>query len=117
MYTVTVTEIGSFAEELRKESMVVLFGPTAPAELRDICVIHDGAPVEGDVLVENGTIVIGEQTYTIERFGDAANENMGGLGHVTIVFDGTRELLPGSVLVSPGVLPVVEVGTEIRFAD
>lgn len=36
MYKVKVTEIGSFVEELLNEKMVVLFGPTAPAELRHL---------------------------------------------------------------------------------
>lgn len=93
MYKVKVTEIGSFVEELLNEKMVVLFGPTAPAELRDI----------------------GDQVYTIKEFGEAANENMGGLGHLTIAFDGERELLPGTVLVTPSVLPKLETGIEISF--
>lgn len=78
MYKVKVTEIGSFVEELLNEKMVVLFGPTAPAELRDICVVHDGTPTEDNVLAEGGTISIGDQVYTIKEFGEAANENMGG---------------------------------------
>lgn len=65
MYKVKVTEIGSFVEELLNEKMVVLFGPTAPAELRDICVVHDGTPTEDNVLAEGGTISIGDQVYTI----------------------------------------------------
>ena len=88
MYKVKVTEIGSFVEELLNEKMVVLFGPTAPAELRDICVVHDGTPTEDNVLAEGGTISIGDQVYTIKEFGEAANENMGGLGHLTLAFDG-----------------------------
>lgn len=115
MYKVKVTEIGSFVEDLLNEKMVVLFGPTAPAELRDICVIHDGVPTEDDVLVEGGTISIGDQIYTIKEFGEAANENMGGLGHLTIAFDGGRELLPGTVLVTPSTLPRLETGIELGF--
>lgn len=115
MYTIKVIEIGSYVEELLNEKMMVLFGPTAPVELRDICVVHDGVPVDGDVLTRGGAITIGNQKYVIEEFGEAANENMGGLGHLTIVFDATKELLPGSVLVSPEMLPVVEVGTDISF--
>ena len=76
MYKVKVTEIGSFVEELLNEKMVVLFGPTAPAELRDICVVHDGTPTEDNVLAEGGTISIGDQVYTIKEFGEAANENI-----------------------------------------
>lgn len=115
MYKVKVTEIGSFVEELLNEKMVVLFGPTAPAELRDICVVHDGTPTEDNVLAEGGTISIGDQVYTIKEFAEAANENMGGLGHLTIAFDGERELLPGTVLVTPSVLPKLETGIEISF--
>ena len=62
-----------FVEELLNEKMVVLFGPTAPAELRDICVVHDGTPTEDNVLAdEGGTISIGDQVYTIKEFGEAA---------------------------------------------
>lgn len=115
MYTVKVIETGSYVEELLNEKMMVLFGPTAPTELRDVCVVHDGVPVDGDLLVRGGFITIGGKKYVIEKLGEVANENMGGLGHLTIVFDGARELLPGSVLVSPEMLPMVEVGTVISF--
>ena len=115
MYKVKVTEIGSFVEELLNEKMVVLFGPTAPAELRDICVVHDGTPTEDNVLAEGGTLSIGDQVYTIKEFGEAANENMGGPGHLHIAFDDERELLPGTVLVTPSVLPKLETGIEISF--
>lgn len=39
----------------------------------------------------------------------------GGLGHLTIAFDDERELLPGTVLVTPSVLPKLETGIEISF--
>lgn len=117
MYNANVTEVGSVAGDLLAEDMLVLFGPTAPAELRDICVIHDGAATDDAPLAEGGTIEIGDQPYTVVKLGDAANANLAGLGHLTIVFSEKGELLPGSVLVTPSIKPEVSVGTKISFHE
>ena len=116
MYSITITEIGESVPELLDENMLVLFGPTVPGELKDICVVHDGAPTEDEILKSNGSIVIGDQKYAIVAFGDAANVNMGGLGHLTIVFGGEGEVLPGSVRVTPAVVPQIAVGDTVTFS-
>lgn len=117
MYTASVKEIGSFVQELLAEDMLVLFGPTAPAELRDICVVHDGAVTDESPIVEGGSLEIGDQHYSVVKYGEAANTNLAGLGHLTIVFNEKGELLPGSVLVTPSILPRLAVGTKICFHD
>lgn len=116
MYSITVTEIGESVPALLEEKMLVLFGPTVPAELKEICAVHDGVPTEDAVVVEGGTVTIGDQVYSVVEFGDAANTNMGGLGHITIVFGGEGEVLPGSVRVAPEALPQLSVGDTIAFA-
>lgn len=115
MYAIQVTEIGEGVSELLGENMMVFFGPTAPKELRDFCVIHDGTPTEENTLEVGGQIVIGEQAYSIVEFGDAANTNMGQLGHLTVVFGGTGEILPGSVRVEPQEIPQLTVGMPVKF--
>lgn len=117
MYTAKVTEIGPLVESFLDENMLVLFGPTAPAELRDICAVHDAAPTEESPLVKGGRLRIDDQEYEIVDFGEAANTNLAGLGHIAIVFDGAGELLPGSVIVSPSNRPVVTVGSQISFCS
>lgn len=116
MYSITVTEVGETVPALLEEKMLVLFGPTVPTELKDICVVHDGAPTEEDILAPGGTITIAGKEYRIVVFGDAANVNMGGLGHLTIVFGGEGEVLPGSVRVTPEELPQVSAGDVISFS-
>lgn len=48
MHQTKITEIGSIVEDFAEEFLLVLFGPEATAELRDICVIHetDQRPVD-----------------------------------------------------------------------
>lgn len=115
MYTAKVTEVGSCVEALLDENMMVMFGPTAPAELRDICVVHDAEPTGENPVAQGGTLMIDDQEYHVEEFGDAANTNLAGLGHLTIVFGENNELLPGSVRVTPSTRPKVTVGTIISF--
>ena len=117
MYNANITEIGSFVNDLLAENMLVLFGPTAPAELRDICAVHDGAVAAEPPIVAGGSLDIDDQHYTIVKFGDAANTNLAGLGHLTVVFNESGELLPGSVLVTPSVTPKISVGTKISFSS
>ncbi len=115
MYTAKVTEIGPLVESFLDENMLILFGPTAPAELRDICAVHDAVPTDESPLVKGGKLRIDEQEYEIVDFGDAANTNLAGLGHIAIVFDEAGEVLPGTVKVSPFTRPVVTAGSQISF--
>lgn len=115
MYEIAVTGIGEVVDELLAENMIVLFGPTVPNELRDICVVHDGKPTDLEIAREGGSVLIGNQEYAVVACGDAANTNMGGLGHMTIVFGGAGELLPGSIRVEPSTHPTIAVGDTICF--
>ncbi|WP_314944052.1 PTS glucitol/sorbitol transporter subunit IIA [Olsenella uli] len=113
MYSVKVTEIGTAVRALMRERIIILFGPAAPIELRDICVIHDGAPVAGDVIKRGGTIAFGNHAYKIVEVGDAANENFISLGHLTINFSKDAGILPGSIRVGIEEAPEISVGDTI----
>lgn len=116
MYSITVTEVGDAVEALLDEKMLVLFGPTVPKELREICVVHDGIPVEERVLRCGLTMTFGDQKYRITDVGDAADTNFRLLGHLSIVFGNEGEPLPGAVRVSPSTTPEVFTGEEISFS-
>ncbi|WP_028263856.1 PTS glucitol/sorbitol transporter subunit IIA [Atopobium fossor] len=116
MYLVTITELGETVEPLLDEKMLVLFGPTVPEELKEICAVHNGEPTEQTLLAIGGTIAIGDASYKISEVGDAANINFTGLGHLTILFGSTAELLPGSVRVTSDSTPALSVGTTIVFS-
>jgi PTS system glucitol/sorbitol-specific IIA component len=115
MYSVKATEIGPSVRDLMKEKMIVLFGPTAPAELRDICVVHDGKPTTDEVVRNGGTISINGRAFRIVEAGDVANENFVTLGHLTINFSNTSGVLPGSIRVDAEEMPEINVGDTITF--
>lgn len=115
MYSVKATEIGSSVCALMEEKMIVLFGPTAPTELRDICVVHDGKPTTDEVVHNGGTISFNNQTYTIVEVGDVANENFVTLGHLTVNFSKEPGVLPGSIRVDTEEVPDINVGDTIAI--
>ncbi|MFR6675343.1 MAG: PTS glucitol/sorbitol transporter subunit IIA [Enterococcus avium] len=117
MYKTKIIEIGPIVEDFAEEFLLVLFGPQAMAELRDICVIHESSEEPKDVIQKNGRLTIGEQEYRILDVGEEANPNFETLGHISIYFrDGeNNEILPGAILVEPKVFPVLTVGDEISF--
>ncbi len=116
MYSVTVTEIGEMVVPLLDEKMLILFGPTVPEEIKDICAVHDGVPSDEELLKFNGSISIDGALYTITEVGEAANSNFGGLGHLTILFGTAGELLPGSVRVNLNNTPALFTGSKIVFS-
>ncbi len=112
-----IREIGTLVPSFEEEKVLILFGPNAPQELREVSVIHE---FEGDVsdepLVEDGKIIWGDQEYFITAVGSAANKNLKELGHISIYFSKPNEhVLPGAVFVEPFTFPHIEVGKEIRF--
>ncbi|MGG5373161.1 PTS glucitol/sorbitol transporter subunit IIA [Enterococcus sp. AZ196] len=117
MYKTKIVEIGSIVEDFAEEFLLILFGPQATAELRDICVIHEGADAPKNVIQKNGRLTIGEQEYHILEVGEEANPNFETLGHISLYFrDGeNNEILPGAILVEPKVFPTLAVGDEISF--
>lgn len=117
MHQTKITEIGSIVEDFAEEFLLVLFGPEATAELRDICVIHETDQRPADALKKGGKLIIGSQEYTILEVGSEANPNYQALGHISIYFrDGANnEILPGAILVEPKVFPKLQVGDVITF--
>ncbi|MGO4942446.1 PTS glucitol/sorbitol transporter subunit IIA [Ruoffia tabacinasalis] len=113
-----VLEIGSMVPAFEEEMLVVLFGTNAPSELKDISVIHDPETDFADGTIKEGTqLVMGGNTYTVTKVGNAANANFEELGHLSIYFKDNDELLPGAIQVEPSVFPQVEIGEEISFSN
>lgn len=115
MYSITVTDIGVDVPALLEERMLVLFGPTVPAELRDLCVVHDGLPTQYETLYVGGNVSFASQEYRIVEIGEVANTNFGGLGHLTVIFKDSGELLPGCVRVTPDTVPSLSIGDTVTF--
>ncbi|MBD1383496.1 PTS glucitol/sorbitol transporter subunit IIA [Metabacillus arenae] len=117
MIKTKITEIGPIVPEFKEENLLILFGSAAPPELKDISIVHEMERQPDQALVEGGTLEIGNNVYRIEKVGALANKNFEELGHLSIYFkdDTSVELLPGAILVTPGVYPTFEKDDEIVF--
>ncbi|MDQ0191198.1 PTS glucitol/sorbitol transporter subunit IIA [Alicyclobacillus cycloheptanicus] len=112
----TVTYIGDMAFAFEEEKVLILFGTQAPAELRDISVIHEPVEVDRGALASASRLVVGQNEYEILSVGTEAMKNLAELGHLSIYFtDPPAEILPGSVYVKPFELPKVSIGTLIEI--
>ena len=69
MVKTKIIEIGSMVPAFEEERLVILFGPSATAELKDICVIHEFEDQPKDALKVGGKIKFGDQEFTIEEVG------------------------------------------------
>ena len=115
-----VVEIGEMVPAFEEELIVILFGETAPPELRVISVVHDyQASHLDEVVLKVGTkLYLGDQEYTILDVGNVANANFQELGHIAIYMKkGDEPLLPGSILVEPAIFPHLKVGDRLRILN
>jgi len=117
MVSSKIVEIGELAIS-EDYPILILFNSTAPAEFREISIIHDFKDKpQKDMLKKGSKIMFGNTTYTVEDIGHVANQTLYDLGHISLYF-GLEEganLLPGSALLSPYQIPEVKVGDSIRF--
>ncbi len=113
------TKVVSIGKEAYFEGypLLVIFGKECPDELKDICIVHEYMDDPNtDMIKEGCKITIGDNEYTVEKIGgDAVNENLYNLGHMTINFSPDLDLMPGSILVSPCVVPDIKEGDIIEF--
>ncbi|WP_270180026.1 PTS glucitol/sorbitol transporter subunit IIA [Alkalihalobacillus sp. CinArs1] len=115
MSTTVVKEIGSLVPTFKEDKIVILFGPQAPDELREMSVIHEFQDLEEQPLRVGGTITFDDQSYTIQAVGSKANQNLNELGHISIYFKDELDVLPGAICVGPDVFPKLTEGTVISI--
>lgn len=122
-YRAIIQEVGPMVPEFLPHGILIFFGEQAPAELREVSLIHDGnqliSPiVVGDVLRftppshENAA----RAWYRFTAVGDMANANLAELGHLVVHFDAATEpTLPGAASVEPSLLALPSVGTLLEL--
>lgn len=111
-----ILEIGEMVPAFEEEMLLVLFGPTATKELKQICVVHEFIETPKNLLKNGGKMQIGNTEYTITHVGDAANKNFEELGHISIYFrTGENEVLPGAIIAEPEFFPTIQEGDVIHF--
>lgn len=117
-FKTNVLEIGSMVPAFEEEMLIVLFGTNTPNELKDISVIHEPqSKFENDSIKEGTKLQMGGNTYTVTKVGSLANANFEELGHLSIYFKDTDDLLPGAIQVEPSIFPNVEVDEIITFSN
>ncbi|BBM18869.1 PTS sorbitol transporter subunit IIA [Enterococcus avium] len=112
--TSKILEIGEEAQEMVGVGMLILFGDQAPVGLREYCLIHDqGQKI--DCLSVNDKLVIGDHQYTVCEVGATAVESFNTIGHVTLKFNQTDNLLSGSIHLQEELCEFPDVEDEIAF--
>lgn len=113
-YQASVTAIGEQVAEFTSHGVLVLFGQSAPKEVADFSVLHDGKQLDQDV-APGDLVWIGETSFKVLAIGDVVNKNLRALGHLVLKCNGqTSAELPGDVCVEIKTLPDVKVGMTIR---
>ncbi len=116
-YQGVVREIGPMAAELLEAGVLVFFGMSAPAELREISVVHEGEPPLAP-LTAGDVITLGTAQVTITGVGSMANANFAELGHIVLKANGLSVTeLPGEVSVTFGSLALPNLGDALRIAS
>jgi PTS system glucitol/sorbitol-specific IIA component len=123
-YRGVIQEIGSMVPEFLAEGILIFFGDTAPRELRDASLVHNGAQLvselaAGDYLQFSPPSDSEQpQSYRVTAVGERANANLAQLGHVVIHFDGaTKAKLPGAISVEPMLEALPTIGTIFEFFE
>lgn len=115
LYNVEIIKVGDCAADALSDDMLILFNDSVPADAAEFCFVHSHDALKGEIVV-GGNVVIDGSTYPITAVGDAVNQNLGNLGHITLRFDGAETAdFVGSLHLS-GVQPqTVTVGSTFTF--
>ncbi|AEB07629.1 PTS system glucitol/sorbitol-specific IIA component [Coriobacterium glomerans PW2] len=114
-YETVILEAGCNATDFRNVNIAVLFGDTAPSELRPFCFIIRVSPVF-DQIRAGDSLEFNDQRYVITAIGSEVNRNLATLGHISVVFDGSPSAkLEGSVYVERKEYPSLRPGDVIRI--
>lgn len=112
-YQATITAIGPLVSEFIDHNILVLFGETAPEELAEFSIIHNGNDMQGTLAVGD-LVCLGDAKFEVLAVGEGANDNLKNLGHLILKFNGeTEPEMPGDVCLEAKPLPAIEPGLEI----
>lgn len=117
IYENTIKDKGECAEEFRDEKMIVIFGDSAPEEIKDFCYWVDVAPIHGTIAAGQ-TLKVDGQSYRITAVGDEVPTTLAGLGHCSFKFSGQTEVeLLGTVYVEDKPMPELKVSSIIQIVE
>lgn len=116
IFRTTVIGAGEQAGAFIADGLFVTFGKGVPDALADYCFIIEMNPVDGEIAPGQRLVVDGT-AYPITAVGDAATQNLTGLGHVTVnVTGGDTAGLAGAIHIdTAGNPPQVQVGSVLSI--
>lgn len=110
-YRAKVTAVGPLANEFFESDIIVFFGGSAPEELHEHSVLHDGEILHSDVCPGDMVYIAGK-SYVVRAVGSLANKNLRNLGHVVLKFNGQSEVeMEGDINVTAKPLPHLTSGS------
>jgi len=125
-YRAVIQEVGPMVYEFLPHGILIFFGAAAPAELREVALVHDGSSLAAHLAVDDILQFIPLPTeqvadpqpirFRLTAIGEVANENLAQLGHFVVHFDAaTTASLPGAISVEPSLAYIPSVGTTIEI--
>lgn len=116
MITSEVIEIGPNAI-VENDPLVILFGPEATSNLKDVAVIQKFAKQPLELNLRRGSqIKIRDHTYKVTFCGKLVNANLQGVGHATLCFEPVPDTpLESAIYLSPEKFPEFSVGDKITY--
>ncbi|MDQ6662298.1 MAG: PTS glucitol/sorbitol transporter subunit IIA [Chloroflexota bacterium] len=121
-YQAVIQEIGSMTDDFLTYGILIFFGDTAPEELREVALVHNGTQLVTDLEAGNflkfspPSETQQSYWYRLTAIGEKANANLAELGHVVIHFDGaTTASLPGAISAEPSLTALPTRGTTFAF--
>ena len=113
-YDVSITAIGNLARTfLENNNSAILLDEGIRPNLSDMVIEHTLGNLEEDIK-KGDKLLMGGGKYTVEKVGEAANDNIREEGHCTIVFNASGSM-PGQIIVKGSAQPILSVGAHITF--
>ncbi|RJX70050.1 PTS glucitol/sorbitol transporter subunit IIA [Vibrio sinensis] len=115
LYSIEIIQVGECAVDALEDDMLILFNKSVPADAAEYCFVHTHDELRGEISV-GGEVVIDNKSYPITAVGDAVNQNLGNLGHITLRFDSADQAdFVGSLHLSGAQPSTLNVGSTISF--
>ncbi|MGW7933416.1 PTS glucitol/sorbitol transporter subunit IIA [Staphylococcus xylosus] len=110
MYKTIIKDFGDMAPAFKEDNLFVLFGTSAPDELKDISYIHEIIELSESFILDNAsTLKINNIEFKVEKVGSEAHNNLIELGHISVYLN-NKDILPGAVAISGNELPDLNKG-------
>src|SRR5690349_18887535 len=123
-YQGVIQSIGSMVPEFLDYGILIFFGGTAPRELQDTALVHNGTQLISELVVGDylkftpPSAPEQSRSFRLTAVGEVANANLAKLGHVVVHFDGaTKAKLPGAISVEPTLEALPTIGTTFEFSS